>query len=145
VTAPVQLLVIGLDEPTFSGDVRTELELLQEAGVVRVLDVVLVRRDADGALTTLEPPEDAPAGLGQLATAFLARPAVDASEQADAPHATWSLADAVPAGTTAAVAFLEHLWAGPLRAALQQGGGTPLEEAWLSVDDLDVLNKLRSS
>jgi hypothetical protein len=137
--------VVGLDEPTFSGDVRKELERLQEAGIVRVLDILLVRREADGAFTTLKPPEDAPAGLGHLATAFLARSAGDTSEQADAPHAMWSLADAVPAGTTAAVAFLEHLWAGPLRAALQEGGGTPLEEAWLSADDLDVLNKLRSS
>ena len=41
-TGPVQILVIGLDEPTFSGEVMAEFARLREAGTVQLLDVVLI-------------------------------------------------------------------------------------------------------
>ena len=50
--------------------------------------------------------------------------------------ATWSLSDAIPVGTTAAVALIEHLWAAPLSEALDRAGGKALVETWL--DRLDV-------
>src|SRR4029079_17847835 len=58
----------------------------------------------------------------------------------DAPDGpAWSLADSVPAGTTAAVALIEHLWAAPLRAAIRRTGGVPLDEIWLAEADLQRL------
>ena len=148
-TAPVQLLVIGLHQPTFSGEVRKELERLQEAGIVRVLDILVVSRDTEGAFTTVDLPNDAPVGLGELAAAFLttagAEPATYAEHVDTAAAGHWSLAEAVPRGTTAAIAIVEHLWAAPLRTALASGGGVPLEEAWLSADDLAVLEQLRAA
>ena len=45
-TGPVQILVIGLDEPTFSGEVMAEFARLREVGTVRLLDVVLIRRSS---------------------------------------------------------------------------------------------------
>ena len=47
-TGPVQVLVVGFEEPSFSGEVLAELSRLREAGVVRLVDVLLVRRDEDG-------------------------------------------------------------------------------------------------
>ena len=41
---PVQLLVIGFDEPQFSGAIREELERLREHDVVRLVDVLLVHK-----------------------------------------------------------------------------------------------------
>ena len=55
---------------------------------------------------------------------------------------SWSLADVVPVGTTAAVALIEHLWAAPLLGAIRRAGGSPLEEAWLAADDLAALEDL---
>jgi hypothetical protein len=110
-----------------------------------------VTRAADGTLTTVQLPA-APAGLGELASAFLAGPAdetpVDAvhpevPEADEGQPSSWSLTDVVPPGTTAAVAFLEHLWAAPLRAAIARGGGIPLEETWLAAADLELLDRLR--
>ena len=58
----------------------------------------------------------------------------------DAPDGSvWSLADSVPAGTTAAVALIEHLWAAPLREAIRRTGGVPLDEVWLAEPDLQRL------
>ncbi len=64
----------------------------------------------------------------------------DTDEAADVP--TWSLADAVPVGSMAAVALIEHLWAVPLRAAIQRVGGRPLEETWLTASDVKKLETL---
>jgi hypothetical protein len=55
---------------------------------------------------------------------------------------TWSLADAIPIGGTAAVALIEHTWAGPLSAAIQRAGGTLLEETWLAREDRELLEAL---
>jgi hypothetical protein len=46
------------------------------------------------------------------------------------------LADAIPAGTMAAVAVIEHRWAIPLRDAIQRAGGMPPADAWLAPEDL---------
>ena len=64
---------------------------------------------------------------------------------ADADPSTqpaWSLADSMPVGSMAAVALIEHVWAGPLRDAIQRAGGVPLDETWLAPADLDALETL---
>ena len=42
---PVQVLVVGFAELRFSGEVLAELSRLEESGVVRLIDMVLVARD----------------------------------------------------------------------------------------------------
>ena len=141
---PVQVLVVGFDRPTFSGELLAELTRLQEAGIVRLVDLLLVSRAEDGSLHTLAAPEGVAADLG-LAAGVLSRAegAADEPTVADAESAsTWSLADAIPVGGAAAVALIEHLWATPLRAAIHRAGGTALEETWLERSDLELLETL---
>jgi len=142
-TGPVQVLVIGFDRPAFTGEVMAELDRLREAGTARLIDVLLVERAADGTLETLPIPEGAPAGLGTLVARVLGEPDPEAPgrDQPDEGH-TWSLADAIPVGATAAVALLEHLWATPLREAIDRAGGVALEEAWLHRQDVERLDGL---
>ncbi|MBO0847290.1 MAG: hypothetical protein J2P22_17960 [Nocardioides sp.] len=130
-TGPVQVLVVGFDEPSFSGEVMAELARLRQAGVVRVVDVLLVSRDADGTFETLPPPPGADPDLGRIASDLLGRD--DSAVPPD--EGTWSLSDAVEPGSVAAVALIEHLWAGPLVDAIQGAGGRALAEAWLSPED----------
>jgi hypothetical protein len=155
VIGPVQVLVVGFDEPTFSGEVLAELRRLREAGIVRLIDVLLVSRTEDGTLETLEAPEGFASDLGGVAAEILGQPAArgdtepaptkieadpDAAE-IESP-AMWSLADAIPTGSTAAVALIEHVWAAPLSAAIQRAGGTALEETWLAQQDMELLESL---
>ena len=118
--------------------------------------MLLVTRAADGTFNTVEVAEsgaglvDLPHGNGALVTALLGHPAEtgddptgsDNLDALDGP--VWPLADSVPAGTTAAVALIEHLWAAPLRAAIQRSGGVPLDELWLAEADLQRLADLSS-
>jgi hypothetical protein len=143
---PVQVLVLGFDDTTFSGEVLAELRELRSAGIVRLVDLLLVVRAEDGTLHAAELPEDAQAETSGVAAALLSQSeAAEAGGEGTAQHttgSTWSLADALAVGQTAVVALIEHLWAAPLRAAVQQGGGTLLEEAWLAADDLRLLEDL---
>jgi hypothetical protein len=50
--------------------------------------------------------------------------------------AAWSVADAVPPGSMAAVVPLEHRWAVPLRDAVRRAGGVALADAWIHPEDL---------
>jgi hypothetical protein len=144
VIGPVQVLVVGFDQPTFSGEVMAELDRLGRAGTVRLLDVLLVSRAEDGTFGTLPLPAGAPAGLGRLAAEILGDSNVGAAGTGAAAEDsdTWSLADAIPVGGTAAVALIEHLWAAQLRDAIQRTGGTPLEETWLAREDVQRLEAL---
>lgn len=148
---PVQVLVLGYDEPTFSGEALAEVRRLQDAGIVRLVDVLAVTRDAAGDLEALPLP-GAGAGLGdgEVAAALLGGdpgPAAAGPTEipAEIPAGTaaidgdWSLADAVAPGGSAVIVLLEHRWAETLVAAIGRGGGRPLDELWLGADDRDRL------
>jgi hypothetical protein len=148
VTGPVQVLVVGFDRPTFSGEVLAEFTRLREAGIVRLVDLLVVSRTEDGAFETLALPEGVEADLGDIAAAVLGMPADSADAEAEVTEidtaSTWSLADAIPFGGTAAVALIEHTWVGPLSAAIQRAGGNLLEETWLAPEDRELLEGLVS-
>jgi hypothetical protein len=134
VTGPVQVLVVGFEAPSFSGEVLAELARLREQGVVALLDVLLVERGEDGTFETLEPPPGSDPDLGQIAAELLGGGEEPYADEAQGE--TWSLADAVPPGGVAAIALIEHLWAEPLVAAIGRAGGRPLGELWLPAGDL---------
>jgi hypothetical protein len=145
---PVQVLVLGFDQPAFTGEIAAELARLGEAGVIRLVDALLVSRVDDTTFETLAVPDGVPADLGALTAALLAGPNDASRDEAGpggaAPTAgsVWSLVDSVPVGGTAAVALIEHLWAVPLREAIQQAGGVPLDETWLATGDVQLLEDL---
>ncbi len=129
-TGPVQVLVVGFEEPSFSGEVVAELTRLREAGVVRLIDVLLVRREEDGTFDTLPPPPGVDPGMGVIAADILG-----GGDELASDDASWSLADVVEPGSVAAVALIEHLWAGALVEKINAAGGQPLGEMWLSPED----------
>jgi hypothetical protein len=144
---PVQVLVIGLERPSstvdgmaFTGEVAAELAVLREAGVVRLIDVVVVIRHDDETFETLDVVDFDTSG--DLVAELLGRDDDDAGTDGD--H-LWSLADAVPVGSTAAVALIEHVWAGPLRDAIGRAGGVTLDETWLTADDAGRLEALMAA
>ena len=51
---PVQLLVLGFQEPNFKGEILAELDRLKENDVVRVIDGLAVHKDAEGEVTVIK-------------------------------------------------------------------------------------------
>jgi len=149
---PVQVLVIGFDDPDFRGEILAEIERLREDDIVRMIDVVVVRKTADGELERFQQKDlEASAEFGALAGALIGIGAggEEAAEIAAVRGAeaavsgdllddqeVWYIADAIPNGSAAAIALLEHRWAIGLRDAIGRAGGFHLADAWIHPRDL---------
>lgn len=142
---PMQLVVLGFDGGEPRGEILAELERLAERDVVRLVDLLAVRKDEQGGVQVLEL-ERAPDGDGVLgALTGIAAPGEgeEVPSHAEAIEAleddVWVVADAIPPGTTAAIALIEHRWAIPLREKMEGLGGQLLAESWVHPLDLELV------
>ena len=136
---PVQLLVVGFDRPDFSGEVLAELERLRESDVVRVIDLLVVHKGADGVVRRLHH-SDLTAGERRRRRRRRAdRPRRDARAEGGelpAEEEFWSLDEAIPNDSAAAIALVEHRWAIGTRDAIRAAGGVAVADAWIHPADL---------
>jgi uncharacterized membrane protein len=150
---PVQIIVIGFENPDLQGEILAELERLRKLEVVRLVDLVVVANSDNGELAQVQTSDltvDQAAELGAIAGALVGFGAAGeegaeagATLGADAAAeggllggAVWSVAHVVPPGSMAAVVLLEHRWAIPLRDAVRRAGGVALVDAWIHPEDL---------
>ncbi|HMD94704.1 MAG TPA: DUF6325 family protein [Trebonia sp.] len=114
---PVDYVVVEFPAgaSNFTGEMVKELLALVSAGTIRVIDILILTKDDDGAV---EPTELSDVGeLGEL-QALEAQLAELLAEE-DVEH----LAAAMEPGTTAGVLIWENLWAAPFAAAARRSGG----------------------
>ena len=135
---PVQLLVVVFDGPHFRGEVLAELERLRETDAVRVIDLLVVHKGADGEIRRLHQ-TDPSEGAGALVGALIGLDATPG--EADGTHAVaeeevWSLDEAIPSDSAAAIALVEHRWAIGPRDAILAAGGVAVADAWVHPADL---------
>ena len=138
---PVQLLVVGFTDGKFSGEILAELRRLREHDIIRLVDLMFVSRDESGEFEAIEHsdlPSDEAEAFGAMAGALLGLDEGEAPEPGSALDSedVWFLADAIPPGTSAGIALLEHRWAIPLRDAIERAGGQTLADAWVHPRDL---------
>jgi uncharacterized membrane protein len=156
---PVQMLVVGFDGDKFSGEIRRELARLKENDVIRLIDLLLVKND-DGELEVLQQSDldqeeaeefgalvGALVGFGMGGEEEAERAAIAGAAELEDGHvfddeAVWYLGDAIPEGTAAAVALIEHRWAIPLRDMIAKAGGVTLADEWIHVKDLVAVGLL---
>src|SRR5262245_38493737 len=50
---PVQFVVIGLDNDKQRGQVARELQVVSDQGIIRVLDLLAIRKESDGSFISL--------------------------------------------------------------------------------------------
>jgi uncharacterized membrane protein len=150
---PVQLLVVGFDEPNFQGQIRAELKRLRESDLVRLIDALVVHKDSDGhvtseQLTDLSTDEAEQLGAYVGALVGIGIGSEEAVEEAAALGAVGGgdghlldedaldVLSEIPPGSAAAIALLEHRWAVPLREAIISAGGLPIVDTWVHPLDL---------
>ena len=151
---PVQMLVLEFDRTRFDGEVMPELARLKEAGIIRLIDLLFVRKPVGGELEVVQTSdlsEDEATEFGALVGALVGlgggdeelsyRTALAGAEELEDGHffgdsEVWYLADAIPEGSSAAVALIEHVWAIPLRDKLADAGAVTLLDEWIHPKDL---------
>jgi uncharacterized membrane protein len=153
---PVQLLVLGFDNPEFHGEIARELEKLRESGTVRVIDALAVHKDAEGEievqhlsnLTREEAIElgskvAALVGLGIAGEEGMHAAAEIGAEQAAAhglevfdDEVEWDVVGEIRNDSAAALILLEHHWAVPLRDAVARAGGYRIADGMIAPYDL---------
>jgi uncharacterized membrane protein len=151
---PVQLLVVGFDDPKFTGEINTELAKLRKDDVIRLIDVLVVWKDANGEIEavrasdlSIDEAEELGATVGALIGVGLAGEegaelgAAAGAEAGMDGHLIdeaemWDIAETIPNGSAAAIALIEHRWAIPLKEAIARAGGFPLSDAWVHPLDL---------
>ena len=137
---PVQLLLVAFDRPDFSGEVLAELERLRESDVVRVIDLLVVHKDPDGVVRRLHHhglSEGEGAGAVVGALIGLDETSGEAQEgHVPADEDSWSIDEAIPNDSAAAIALVEHRWAIGTRDAIRAAGGVAVADAWIHPADL---------
>lgn len=151
---PVQLLVIAFEDGNFEGRILDELRRLREHDVIRMIDLLFVAKDDQGDVAEIEQSDlsaeeaaefgalvgtliglGADGEEGAIAGAEIGAAAAENGSHLDT-QAVWYLADAIPPGTAAAIALVEHRWAIPLRDAIEDAGGHDLVDSWVHPEDL---------
>jgi len=128
---PLQVLVVNFGEANFSGEVEAELRRLEEAGTVRLHDVLVVAKTAEGEVAVVRTGDQHSGALGSAILGIGTAPGQDV-ESAD----VLEVADAIEPGGAAAIAVLEHTWAIPLYEAIERAGGTGVATEWADAEAL---------
>jgi hypothetical protein len=116
---PVDYLVVEFPagQANFSGEMASELSKLIERGLVRVLDLLILKKDLDGSVEGFESHEFGDDELGELRALETELAMLLAAEDVE------SIGAALEPGSVAAVLVVENVWAAPFGSAVRRSGG----------------------
>ncbi|MFZ0530539.1 MAG: DUF6325 family protein [Propionicimonas sp.] len=114
---PVDWLVVEFPGSRFKGEIAPALDDLVERGIIRVLDLLLLRKDADGEVEAFELSDLEEEEIGGLRSYETELAMLLSAEDVE------SLAASVEPGSSAAVLIWENTWAVPFATAVRRAGG----------------------
>jgi len=127
---PVDYLVVEFPAGTsnFTGEIADEIVRLTDAGTIRVIDMIVIAKEADGSLDAVEisdtddlgPLKGIEAGLATLL----------------AEEDVAILAAEMSPGSVAGVLVYENLWAAPFAAAARRAGGVLIADGRIAPEDV---------
>ena len=135
---PVDWILVEFSGPP-TGAVAPHLLDLVDRGLIRIIDLVMVVKDADGEITLLEISDID--GDGELDLAVFEGVSSGVLGEEDATEA----AAAMENDTSAALLLYENVWAAPFAVAVRKAGGQlvaggriPVQSIVAALDDLDA-------
>jgi Family of unknown function (DUF6325) len=119
VLGPVDYLVVEFpaDKANFSGEMAAELRSLIDRELVRVLDLVILRKEPDGSVEVAELADVDESDVGELRALEADLAMLLAEEDVE------EIGTALEPGSIAAVLVYENRWAGPLASSIRRSGG----------------------
>ena len=115
---PVDYIVVEFPagESNFTGEMAKELVALVDSGTIRLIDVLILTKDAEGSVEAMELSDIENLGPLQQLEAELA--------ELLAEEDVANLAAAMDPGSTAGVLIWENLWAAPFASAARRSVGS---------------------
>jgi hypothetical protein len=131
----LEYIVVGFDHPDFRGAIADEIGRVIDAGVVRLVDAVVVRKDAAGdvAIVEVDNKED------PHFAAF--EPLIKDALPLFTPEDLALFAQGIPADTAALVLLFEHRWMERIKDAMADAGGVLLSRAMIDPETVEALSK----
>jgi hypothetical protein len=114
---PVDWIVVEFPGSKLTGEIAPVLKDYVDRGLIRVLDLLFLKKDDDGGFEAFEASDLEDSEIGGL-RAYETELAMLLSEQDVA-----DLAEAIEPGSSAAVLVWENVWAAPFGAAVRHAGG----------------------
>jgi hypothetical protein len=114
---PVDWIVVEFPGSKFNGKIAPALADLVQRDLIRVLDLLILKKDEDGTLEAFEIGDLDHTELGDLRE-YERELAMLLSEED-----VLNVANAIEPGSSAAVLIWENLWAAPFGSAVRESGG----------------------
>ncbi len=125
---PVDYLVVEFPagQSNFNGEMATELAALNRAGTIRLLDLLILKKDADGTIEAFEVDDfaevDALVELeGEIAEILAAKDIAN-------------LAASMHPGSVAGCIVWENRWAAPFASATRRAGGQQIASGRIPIE-----------
>jgi hypothetical protein len=126
---PIDFVLIEFPTDRLTGEAAPALVDLVERGVIRLLDLLVISKGADGSVEGLELTDPTSAGGSFEYFAGAQTGLLGDDDVAEA-------AAAMEPGTVAALIVYENLWAAPFVQAVRNSGGELIASARIPADDV---------
>ncbi|MBA3267089.1 MAG: hypothetical protein H0T70_02380 [Acidimicrobiia bacterium] len=128
---PLEILVFGFPTPSPGREVTEALATTQLAGDLRVIDVLLITKSAEGEVVAADVSDLE--GIEDLAAHLVAEEMMGLLADEDVAE----VAELLAPGTCAAAVLVEHTWARDLSRAVQTSGGELVAAARIPHDQVE--------
>ncbi len=132
---PLEYALIAFEGNKFSGQIVPALLELAERGILRIVDIVFIQKDADDSIRTFELNDIDEESyklfvpLGEQIDSFFT--------EEDLNHA----ASVLPRNSPAALFLWENLWASDLRNAIASSGGMMVERGQIPAEIVEEVRQ----
>jgi len=152
---PIQMLTLAFPGNLYRGEILPELDRLKDMGIVRIIDLLIVRKDPQGNVMVAQGSDldfDEATALGSYlgglaglaagggAEGFERGSIAGAAELADGhifdEDDIFRVTQALKPATTAVVVLVEHTWAKGLFDAVDRANGVELMNEWIRPEAL---------
>jgi hypothetical protein len=127
---PISYLVVEFPEANLTGEGLRELVSLTERGIIRVLDLAFVIKDASGSVTAVDISDLD--GDGQLDLTVFEGASSDLLDAEDLTEA----GGVIGTNSAAAVLVFENTWAAPFVGALRRNGAELVATGYIPLSDV---------
>jgi uncharacterized membrane protein len=150
----IQMLSLAFPGNRFKGEILPELERLKAEAIIRVIDMLFVRKDEGGNVmvaTATDLDWDEAIAFGSYAGALAGYAAhgpagiekgamAGAAELADGhlfdEDDVFRVTQALPPNMSAVLILIEHLWSKPLLDAVDRAAGVELSNDWIRPEEI---------